>query len=167
MNQIFLGEPSQEIKSWFIETFPSWPAYTTLKFVDGTTQTKEINGVATWENIGVKSVQYGGENNLAYCQLGTNVTEIGDATFAYCSSLSSIIIPSSVISIGYYAFADCDSLSSISIPRSVTSIGSQTFMYNDQLTSVIFEGRTSAEITTMANYPWSIPNTSAIKPGIS
>ena len=40
MNQIFLGEPSEYIRNWFIETFHSWPAYTTLKFVDGTTETK-------------------------------------------------------------------------------------------------------------------------------
>ena len=54
MNQIFLGEPVQEIKNWFVETFPSWPAYTTLEFVDGSTQTKEITGAVTWQNIGLK-----------------------------------------------------------------------------------------------------------------
>ena len=70
MDIVILGQPSQNIKNWFIKKYPIWPAYTTLKFVDGTTQTKEISGVATWENIGVKSGQWSEDNTLKSCQLG-------------------------------------------------------------------------------------------------
>ena len=239
MNQIFLGEPSYEIKSWFIENFPSWPAYTTLEFVDGSTETKEISGTATRQNIFDEQISDCGENEkaetLVYCQLGKNVTEIsgyafngcysltsinipnsvtsiGSSTFYYCSSLPSITIPnsvtsigdnlfyycsslisinipnsvtsigggafqscrsltsinipSSVISIGIWAFGYCYSLPSINIPSSVTSIGSNAFYSCSSLTSVIFEGRTSTEISAMSGYPWGA-KTSAIIPGIS
>ena len=66
MNQIFLGQPSDYIKNWLITKVPTWPTYTTLKFKNGTTQTKEINGTATWKNIGVKSSQYSSNNTLSY-----------------------------------------------------------------------------------------------------
>lgn len=64
---------------------------------------------------------------------GTRV--IGAAALAYCSSLTSVTIPSGVISIGGGAFADCFSLSSVNIPSSVMYISSDAFrkttLYND------------------------------------
>ena len=64
---------------------------------------------------------------------GTRV--IGAAALAYCSSLTSVTIPSGVISIGGGAFADCFSLSSVTIPSSVMYISSDAFrktaLYND------------------------------------
>lgn len=56
---------------------------------------------------------------------GTRV--IGAAALAYCSSLTSVTIPSGVISIGGGAFADCFSLSSVNIPSSVMYISSDAF----------------------------------------
>ena len=67
---------------------------------------------------------------------GYTVTSIGDWTFAYCYSLTSITIPDSVTSIGRYAFSDCDSLTSITIPESVTSIGLVAFEGCHSLTSI-------------------------------
>jgi hypothetical protein len=48
-------------------------------------------------------------------------------SFAYCNSLTSVVIPNSVTSIGYGAFYECFSLTSVVIPRSVTSIGENAF----------------------------------------
>ena len=136
MNQIFLGQPVDAIKTWFTTEFPTWPTYTTLKFVDGSTQTKEINCAATWENIGVKSSQSGSNNTLIYCQLGKNVTEINSGAFNYCYSLSSISIPISVTYIGDETFYACTSLISINVPNSVTKIGNFTFAKCSSLTSI-------------------------------
>ncbi|MBQ3603813.1 MAG: leucine-rich repeat protein [Clostridia bacterium] len=58
---------------------------------------------------------------------GYTVTEIGSYSFYACTTLDSVVIPSTVTAIGNYAFAYCVNLSEISIPSSVTSIGANTF----------------------------------------
>ena len=65
-----------------------------------------------------------------------SVTSIGDYAFADCSSLTSIIIPSSVTRIDNYTFWGCTGLTSITIPNSVTSIGYQAFQGCSGLTSI-------------------------------
>ena len=62
--------------------------------------------------------------------------EIYEDAFAYCSDLTSIIIPNGVTSIGRSAFRHCTELTSITIPDSVTSIGVQGFCGCSGLTSV-------------------------------
>ena len=64
------------------------------------------------------------------------VTSIGDYTFYYCESLTSVTIPNSVTSIGWYAFKGCSSLTSITIPNSVKSIGYAAFLGCTSLTSI-------------------------------
>ena len=136
MSNVFLGEPSQYIRNWFVETFISEDAYTILILNNGSTRKIFINGAATWQNIGVKSDYWSSDNTLTYCQLGKNVTEISSYAFYNCNSLTSIDIPNSVSSIGSEAFAGCSSLTSINIPSSVTSIGNATFNGCDSLTSI-------------------------------
>ena len=55
--------------------------------------------------------------------LGEGVVSIGDWTFYFCTSLTSIFIPEGVTYIGSRTFAWCSSLKSIYIPNSVTRIG--------------------------------------------
>ena len=57
-------------------------------------------------------------------------------TFGYCSSLTSITIPSSVTSIGEMAFYFCSSLTSITIPSSVVSIESDILGICIKLTTI-------------------------------
>ena len=81
-------------------------------------------------------------NAFSYCSsltsinIPSSVTSIGDNAFSYCSSLTSISIPSSVTSIGRSAFSYCSSLTSISISSSVTSIGRSAFSYCSSLFSI-------------------------------
>ena len=56
-----------------------------------------------------------------------SVTRVGDCSFPYCESLTSIEIPNSVTSIGNCAFFECINLTSIVIPDSVTFIGADVF----------------------------------------
>ena len=70
-------------------------------------------------------------NDVSY-----NVTSIGDCAFTYCTSLTSITIPSGVTSIGEWAFCGCSGLTSIIIPGSVKSIGEHAFDYCSGLTSI-------------------------------
>ena len=73
---------------------------------------------------------------IAAAYISNGVTTIGNWTFCYCDSLTSITIPDSVTSIGPYAFGGCSSLTSITIPDSVTSIGLQAFALCENLTSI-------------------------------
>ena len=73
---------------------------------------------------------------VTYNGITYSVTSIGGGAFAYCSSLTSVIIGESVKSIGERAFEDCSKLTSVTIPNSVTSIGDSAFRGCSSLTSV-------------------------------
>ena len=92
-----------------------------------------------------------------------SVTSIGKSAFMWCSSLTSVTIPSSVTSIEYEAFTYCSSLTSVTIPNSVTSIGDHAFYGCSSLTSVTIPN----SVTSIGNYAFwgcssltsiSIPN---------
>lgn len=65
------------------------------------------------------------------------VTSIGDATFLWCSNLTSVTIPESVTCIGDYAFSYCGGITSITIPENVTKVGKSAF-WATGLTSVVW-----------------------------
>lgn len=67
-----------------------------------------------------------------------SVTSIGDAAFAYYTSLTSITIPDSVTSIGDDAFIGCSKLTDIEIPDSVISINDNAFASCTSLASITF-----------------------------
>ena len=99
--------------------------------------------LSTIENNGytysVTNIGYGafdGCTSLTSVVIPSSVTSIGDRVFSSCTSLTSIEIPSSVTSIGYGAFRNCTSLTSVVIPNSVTSIGSHVFSGCTSLTSI-------------------------------
>ena len=73
---------------------------------------------------------------IASAYISNGVTTIGNWTFIYCDSLTSISMPDSITSIGDYAIGGCSSLTSITIPDSVTSIGFQAFALCKNLTSI-------------------------------
>ena len=77
-----------------------------------------------------------GCSSLTSVIIPSSVTGIGEDAFSYCSSLTSINIPSSVTEIGRDAFRDCSSLTSVNIPSSVTEIGGYAFSGCSSLTSI-------------------------------
>lgn len=74
---------------------------------------------------------YSGEvvipENINHDGIDFIVTAIGEAAFAYCDELTSVILPNTVTSIGDYAFMYCENLPSIDIPNTVASIGDNAF----------------------------------------
>jgi hypothetical protein len=67
------------------------------------------------------------------CESMTNVTfpdgikSIGNATFQYCINLTHVALPRGLRSTGDWTFYGCDNLASVSIPHGVTNIGFSTF----------------------------------------
>ena len=58
---------------------------------------------------------------------GSPVTALADACFAYCETITTVILPDSLESIGSNAFAGCTALRGIFIPEGVTYIGTDAF----------------------------------------
>lgn len=96
----------------------------------------EKHTVAVIENDG----QYCGNivipDMVKYDENSYVVTSLSYRSFADCSDLLSVIIPSSVSYIANEVFAGCANLQSISIPSSVTSIGDHAFKGCSQLKSI-------------------------------
>ena len=89
---------------------------------------------------------------------GKTVTAIGDYSFLFCGSLTSVSIPDSVTSIGDSAFSSCDSLTSVSIPDSVTSIGDYAFAGCGSLTLTVPRNSYAAEYAKTNNIPYTYPD---------
>ena len=88
-----------------------------------------VFGAITTDNAVYRSM-------LRKVELGNNVSQITNFTFANCYNLTSITIPKSVIDIGQQAFYQCLSLKSITIPDGVASIGIGVFYACQNLTSI-------------------------------
>mmetsp|Transcript_5175 Transcript_5175/g.7254 ORF Transcript_5175/g.7254 Transcript_5175/m.7254 type:complete len:359 (-) Transcript_5175:509-1585(-) len=67
----------------------------------------------------------------------TSVTTIGSGAFQYCTSLISVTIPTSLRTLSDWIFGNCNSLTAVTIPTSVTTTGCCIFMYSSCLNSVI------------------------------
>lgn len=65
-----------------------------------------------------------------------SVTMVTENAFAECSSLKTVVIPSSVHTIEPWAFYWCPSLTTVTIPEGVTYIGNYAFCNSDQLTTI-------------------------------
>ena len=83
---------------------------------------------------------------------------LGDGCFSYCSSLTSITIPSSVTSLDSFCFSGCSGLTSITIPSSVTSLDFDCFEDCSGLETIYFKGK----VPKYASLSY-IPTTTIIK----
>ncbi len=93
------------------------------------------------EEIDLQNVTYIGEDAFYYCMnlrklaIPEGVAEI-NGIFAYCISLESVTLPSTLEKIGTSTFYNCSSLTSIVLPDSLTYIGSYAFFQCESLTSL-------------------------------
>ena len=85
----------------------------------------------------IKQASFIGCASVTSIVLGNNVKSIGNFAFLSCVGLTNVIIGDDVTAIGSSAFAGCTSLISVIIPDSVTIIGDYAFEYCTSLTSVV------------------------------
>jgi hypothetical protein len=69
-----------------------------------------------------------------------SVTNIGDAAFGMCTSLTNAVVCLGVANMGNGVFFGCDVLSSVTLPSSLTTMGYQTFANCTNLSSVYCKG---------------------------
>src|ERR1041384_2837828 len=81
-----------------------------------------INGLPV-TSIGYEAFQ---DSSITGVTIPNSVTNIGEAAFSYCYSLTDFTIPDSVTSIGDFAFSG-SSLTNITLGSGVTSIGVSAF----------------------------------------
>ena len=142
-NNVYQFEESEE---WVNKAKSSFKFV--AKYNDGNANVIECN-TSNELSSGETKPYYLSNNAMTEAYIGDCVTSIGNSAFRYCSSLTSIDIPSGVTSIGFDVFRDCTSLSSIEIPNSVTSIGIEVFNNCTSLTScTIGSGVTSIGMST-------------------
>ena len=146
LTSITIGEGVTSIGN---DAFRGCASLTSITLPDGVTSIEEgafwdCTSLTTIE-VGVGNVNYTVVNGVLFNKektvlftypagkIGGNynipdtVTSIGRSAFAFCSSLTSVIIPESVTSIGEKAFEKFTGLTSITIPDSVTSIEEDAF----------------------------------------
>lgn len=93
--------------------------------------------------------------SLTSVTIPNSVTEIGSAAFAYCSNLTNVTISDSVTEIIEGTFYGCTSLTSVTIPDGVTVIGGQAFEGCTSLTSVTIPSSvTVISGDAFKNTPW-------------
>ncbi len=89
--------------------------------------------------------------SLTSVVIPSSVTTIEDSAFFGCINLTSVVIPNSVTTIGDTAFWNCRNLINIVIPNSVTTIGNSAFSFCTSLTSVVIPN----SVTTIGDRAFS------------
>lgn len=74
----------------------------------------------------------------------TSVTSIGDSAFLGCANLASANIPNDVQVVGNFVFSNCSSLTGITIPNGVTNIGNYAFYNCSSLTGITIPNSVTA-----------------------
>lgn len=88
---------------------------------------KEVTDVTVPEGITSLKHTFAGCTNLKSVTLPSTLQTIDDFTFHGCSNLTEIAIPESVNTIGKFAFEGCSNLERLHLPEGITTIGEYTF----------------------------------------
>lgn len=125
---------SEKIESIGLNVFDSCTSLININVDSNNLYYESVDGVLYDESNNILIKCPTKKTGAVYIQDGT--LEIADEAFAYCSNLTSVIIPNSVSSIGSGAFINCLSIENITVPNGVTHIKGYTFYFCKALTSI-------------------------------
>lgn len=138
--------PSSSLQNYLqVMTLPSWegfnPSGVTGRLTDyymasnivEVPKLKEYKELPNGVFSGLQSLE-----DASFMQYMDSLTAIPPYAFAYCTELTSIVLPDNITSIGEGAFFGCENLREIVIPDSVTSIGHDAFYGCTSLVKVDF-----------------------------
>jgi len=135
----------------------SWVTSTDAVHFDKSAPTPQVaKAVAYFSNGDVVTIPYDGQTiltrleilgdrlaeDLTAIEVGESVSEIENACFEYCSSLSSVSLTNSITTIGGGAFRETTSLGSILIPEGVTYFASEVFK-NSGISDILMPNSTT------------------------
>lgn len=110
------------------------PRLTYVKYTDGTVRTFDLSGVieSTEESPYLRPADIiDNVKNAVDIRIGNQVTELGYKSFAGCTKLQRMDIPSSVTKLGTYALADCRALKELNLSEGLEDIGEKCFAYQN------------------------------------
>lgn len=102
----------------------------------------ELNSDTGLDGV-IVSNTYDKSKNRGIVKFDREITKIGSYTFAFCTNLTSIIIPNGVVEIGGWAFHSCKNLQRVAVPESILHIGELAFFRCESLAK--FEGALVSE----------------------
>ncbi|MGN0613453.1 MAG: leucine-rich repeat protein [Porcipelethomonas sp.] len=113
---------------------------------DNVTTVMEGSSPIASGTTGIAGGSFAGCTELTKIDIPTGVFYIGSGAFAGCSSLSSVSIPTTVKTIGSCAFEACSALVELSVPNSVKEIGIAAFYNCSKLAKI----NIPSSVTTIA-----------------
>lgn len=118
-----------------------------MKYKDGDTNKFKVSSLAIYATGGTTLPHYFASNNpnpnpaLKKIILPEGITDTGQISFIYCTTLENVTLPNQLESIGDFVFNECSALKKLDIPQNVTSIGGNAFNKCGELTTVNFLGQ--------------------------
>ncbi len=135
--------------------FDDWNTVThfdEIKFFKGVKSTEGVfNGLSKLESISIPNNiltlgTFIGCTSLKTIILPSSLSSLPSSCFSGCSSLISVTLPSSISTIPEYCFVSCRSLASVSLPSSVVYIGPHAFKNCSSLNDITLpEGLTTID----------------------
>ena len=96
--------------------------------------TIDVDGT-TYNVTAISEYAFNHCSTLQSVVIPSSVTNIGSAAFLGCSNLTTITLPNTIKEVSVALFSGCSSLETIDIPNTITTIGNQAFQ-NSGLTSI-------------------------------
>lgn len=84
----------------------------------------------------------------------TKLKIVGQFTFEFNDTLTTIILPDSIEKIEDYAFRNCTSLNRIEMPDTISCIEPSAFIGCISLKQIVFKNKTMDEIKKIRDFPW-------------
>lgn len=121
-----------------------------VRYKDGTTTTLNLSGVisGTYDKTNNQIDPYTGIPNIreaVQIDIGSNVTGIGDACFAYCYELVTLNLPPTITSIGsnddtiaHWVFYGSTNLRNLYISNGLTTLPKWAFYHENSIISINF-----------------------------
>ncbi len=93
----------------------------------------DINGIPV---VAIGGKAFEGCSTITTLIVPSSVTEIGDGAFSRCVNITALVLRDGLLTIGDGAFLGCEKVSTVTIPKSVVSVGEDAFAFCSSLGAI-------------------------------